>query len=246
MKLKGKVAIVTGGGRGIGRAIALAFAQEGATVVINALHTPHATEVANEIKKAGGVAIGIGGDVSSARDAGILIDTAIEKFKKIDILVNNAGIVRMDPIPKVTESEWDKILSVNLKGNFLCSQAASMVMKTGSKIINVSSIAGEVGFSQLAPYCASKGGMIELTREMAIELAPKITVNAIAPGVIDTDMTKKMLEDKKTKRGFLASIPLGRIGKPEDIAGAAVFLASEDADYITGQILTVDGGWTAR
>ncbi len=213
---------------------------------MNSLHLDHAEKVVGEIKKKGGIAVAMGGDVSSSEAVNELFDTAMKKFRKVDILVNNAGIVHMDPIPKITEQEWDKTLAVNLKGTFLCSQAAARVMKNGGKMINISSIAGKVGFPQLAHYCASKGGIIELTKEMALELAPNINVNAIGPGVIETDMTKDLLADKKSRAGFLASIPLGRVGKPEDIASAVVFLASSDSDYMTGQTIFIDGGWTIK
>jgi len=246
MKLKGKVAIVTGAGRGIGRAIAIALANEGAKVVVNSLHSEHADKVSAEIKKAGGTALATAGDVSSARDVRALFDSAIKKFGKVDILVNNAGVVHFEPVLQITEAEWDNILSINLKGTFLASQAAVRVMKPGSKIINISSIAGKIGFPQLAHYCASKGGIIELTKEMALELAPKITVNAIGPGVIETDMTKGLLSDKKSRDGFMSQIPLGRVGQPEDIAKVAVFLASDDSSYMTGQTIFVDGGWIIR
>ncbi len=246
LRLGNKVAIVTGAGRGIGRAIAIAFAKEGAKVVVNSLHADHAESVAKEIKKSGGVAIAAAGDVSSSKDVTAVFNAAIKKFKKIDILVNNAGVVHTEPLLEITEKEWNETLAVDLKGTFLCSQAAAKVMKKGGRIINISSIAGVVGFPQLAPYCASKGGVIELTRELALELAPDINVNSIGPGVIETDMTKDLLADKKARDGLLASIPLGRAGKPEDIAKAAVFLASDDSSYMTGQTIFIDGGWTVK
>ncbi len=248
MELRGKVAVVTGSGRGIGRAIALAFAKEGARVAVNCLHKENAEKVVKEIKKSGGDAIAVSGDVSSAKDVKKIFDAAVKKFRRVDILVNNAGIVHFDPLLKMSEKQWDRILDVNLKGCFLCSQAAAriMVKQKSGKIINISSIAGKIGFPQLAHYCASKGGIIELTREMALELAPNITVNAIGPGVIETDMTKGLLAHRKSREGLLQQIPLGRTGRPEDIAGVAVFLASNDADYITGQTIFADGGWITR
>ncbi len=263
MKLKGKVAVVTGSGRGIGRAIAIALAKEGAKVAVDCLHHENAEAVAKEIRKHGGEALAISGDVSSAKDVRKIFDSVVKKFSRIDILVNNAGIVHMDPLLDLKEEQWDAILDTNLKGCFLCSQAAARIMtkqKNGvkptsksaskpyitGKIINISSIAGKIGFPQLAHYCASKGGIIELTREMALELAPNITVNAIGPGVIETDMTKDLLADKNARENFLQSIPLGRVGKPEDIAAVAVFLASSGADYITGQTIYVDGGWITK
>ncbi len=248
MKLKGKVAVVTGSGRGIGRAIAIALAKEGAKVAVDCLHHENAEAVAKEIRKHGGEALAISGDVSSAKDVKKIFDSVVKKFSRIDILVNNAGIVHMDPLLDLKEKQWDAILDTNLKGCFLCSQAAARIMtkQKNGKIINISSIAGKIGFPQLAHYCASKGGIIELTREMALELAPNITVNAIGPGVIETDMTKDLLADKNARENFLQSIPLGRVGKPEDIAAVAVFLASSGADYITGQTIYVDGGWITK
>jgi NAD(P)-dependent dehydrogenase (short-subunit alcohol dehydrogenase family) len=172
-----------------------------------------------------------------------------KKWSKLDILVNNAGVVEFSPFESITEEQWDKILDVNLKGQFLCSKAAVKIMGSGARIINIASIASGgvgVGFANTAHYTASKGGVVALTENMAIDLGKKgVNVNAVGPGVIETDMTKAMLGDEKTKAGLLARIPKGRMGKPEDIGAAVAFLASDEADYITGAVLYVDGGWLA-
>lgn len=250
MKLKGKVAVVTGSGRGIGRAIALEFAREGAKVVTNAVHLDHAEDVANEIRRSGGEALAVVADVSKKREVESMVKKAIKKFGKVDILVNNAGIVHTDPLLKLTEKEWEYILDINLKGTFLCSQAVAREMigkKVKGVIINIASIAGKVGFPQLAHYCASKGGVIELTKEMALELIPYgIRVNCIGPGAIETDMLKPITDDKATREGLLQAIPMGRFGQPREIATVAVFLASDDSSYIIGQTIFVDGGWITR
>jgi len=257
-RLKGKVAIVTGAGRGIGRGIALTFASEGAKVVINDLggagngtgkSIEPATEVVNEIKKSGGEAVANFASVADVNGAESIIKTALDSFGRIDILVNNAGILSQAPFQDLTEEQWDQVMAVNLKGQFLCSQEAVKLMKPGSKIINLASIASGgvgVGFGLIAHYTASKGGVVALTENMAVDLAAKgINTNAIAPGVIESDMTKGMLADEQYQKGLLARIPKGKAGKPEDIGAAAAFLASDEASYITGTVLYVDGGWLA-
>lgn len=250
MKLQGKVAIVTGSGRGIGRAIALEFAKEGANVVTNAVHLDHAESVADEIRALGGSAMAVKADVSKRSEVEALVKTTMGKFGRIDILVNNAGVVHTDPLLEISEEEWDKILDINLKGAFLCSQAVAREMikgRTKGSIIHIASIAGKVGFPQMAHYCASKGGIIELTRELALELIPNgIRVNCIGPGAIETDMLKPMTEDKTAKESLLQAIPMGRFGRPEEIAKVAVFLASDDSSYMIGQTVFVDGGWITR
>lgn len=246
MKLKNKVAIVTGSGRGIGKSIALEFAKEGAKVVISDINLKDCLKVCEEIKKIGSDAIAVKCDVSKKTETVNLAKKTIQKFQKIDILVNNAGVVVMKPFIDMTEKDWDFVLDINLKGIFLCAQAVlkQMLKQKSGKIISVASIAGEVGFMNTSAYCASKAGIINLTRELALELSPQnINVNAIAPGVIATKMTENMLKDKKTKEILLASTPLGRVGQPEEIGKAAVFLASDDSNFITGHTLVVDGGW---
>ncbi|MFH1291277.1 MAG: 3-oxoacyl-ACP reductase family protein [archaeon] len=246
MKLKNKVAIVTGSRRGIGKSIALELAKEGAKVVVSDIDLKECQKVCDEIKKIGSDTIAIKCDVSKKTDVDTMIKKAIQKFKKIDILVNNAGVVSMKPFIEMTEKDWDFVLDINLKGVFLCTSAVAkqMIKQKSGKIISISSIAGEVGFMNTSAYCASKAGVVNLTRELAMELSPhNINVNSIAPGIIATQMTEDMLKDKKTKEVLLASIPLGRVGQPEEIGKAAVFLASSDSDFVTGHTLVVDGGW---
>jgi NAD(P)-dependent dehydrogenase (short-subunit alcohol dehydrogenase family) len=245
MLLKDKVAIVTGAAKGIGKGIALEFAKEGCNVVVSDIDIAESEKVVEEIKKFNVDGLAIKCDVSKKDDVENLINKSIEKFSKLDILVNNAGIYPFKPFMEMTEEEWDKIISVNLKSIFLCSQSALKVMKDSSKIINISSIAAFVGFEGLTHYCASKGGIVSFTRALALELAPRnINVNAIAPGAIDTPGASN--PDEKVKAQTISAIPLNRMGEPLDIAELAVFLASDKSDYITGQTITIDGGWTLR
>ena len=248
--LTGKKALVTGGSRGIGRGIVLALATQGADVAINYhSHKEEAEEVAAEVKKMGREALVIQADVSQSSQVKDMFEEVKKRWGKLDILVNNAGILKFAPFEQITEEDWDKVLDVNLKGQFLCAQEAMKLMGKGSRIINIASIASGgvgVGFASLAHYTASKGGIIALTENMAVDLGAKgINVNAVAPGVIESDMTKEMLADEKQVQGFMARVPKKRIGKPEDIGAAAAFLASDEADYITGTVLYVDGGWLA-
>ncbi len=247
MRLKGKVAIVTGSSRGIGKAIAVAFSREGASVVINSRKLGDAKIVASEINSSTGRATAIEADVSNSKDVKRLISGTVKKFGKLDILVNNAGVVSMGQFLELKEEDWDRTIAVDLKGVYLCSQAAAKQMikqGKGGKIINISSIAGTIGFAGTSHYAAAKAGVIELTKVMAIELAPyKINVNTIGPGIIETDMTRDFLKNPESVKSFLSRIPLGRIGKPEDIAPAAVYLASGDSSYVTGEVVFVDGGW---
>ena len=249
MRLKDKVAIITGAGSGIGKASALAFAREGAKVVVADWGEATGQETVELIKKQKGKAIFVKVDVSSSSDVENLVKQCLAAYGQVDILFNNAGIVKMGALHETSEQDWDQVINVNLKGVFLCSKAVipQMLKQGQGKIVNTASIAGLVGFDQLAPYCASKGGIIALTREMAIEYAPKkINVNCIAPGVIKTAMTKDMLNDPATAQGFAAGTPYPRLGEPEDIALAAVYLASDESDFVTGEVLVVDGGWTVK
>jgi len=250
MGLKGKSAIVTGARRGIGRGIALALAKAGANVAVSDIDKNECEKVVAEIERLGVKGIAIKADVSSSADVNAMIRQTAKKFGGVDIMVNNAGIYFSKPLIETTENDWDRLIGINLKGVFLCTKSAVAEMikqGRGGKVISISSIAGEVGFANSSAYCASKAGIINLTRELAIELAKhKINVNSVAPGVIETPMTAGMLNDKKTKAGLLASIPRGRVGMPEDIANAVVFLASDEADYITGATLAVDGGWISQ
>lgn len=249
MKLQNKVAIITGAGSGIGEGIAKIFAKEGAKVVV-ANRTPEKGErVVSEIKNQEGEAIFIQTDVSSWDSWQNLVKKTIEIYGGIDILVNNAGVVKFSPLHQTTDKDWDFILNTNLKGVFYGMKAVIpyFLQKNKGKIINIASIAGLVGFDQLSAYCASKGGIIALTREAALEYAKNnININCIAPGVIVSEMTKGLLEDEKTKQGFLMNIPKARVGQPEDIAYASLYLASDDSDYMTGQVMVVDGGWTIK
>lgn len=239
-----KVAIITGAGQGIGKGIALELAKEKASVVVSDLNEENAKQVANEITQLGLRAIAVKCNVSRKEEVDNLIAQAIKEFGQLDILVNNAGIYPFKAFIEMTEDDWDKVINVNLKSIFLTSQAAAKIMKEGSRIINISSIASFIGFPGLAHYCASKGGMNGLVRALALEMASKkITVNAVAPGAIDTPGAASSEEQKNQT---IQAIPLARMGEPVDIANAVVFLASEKSSYITGQVIVVDGGWTIR
>lgn len=244
MQFQDKVAIVTGSGQGIGLGIAMALAKEGCNIVITDLNADTCTQATEEIKKLGVKAIGVPCDVAKKDEVDSLVEQTLKEFGKLDILVNNAGVYPYKAFMDMTEADWDKVMNVNMKGVFLCCSAALKHMKEGSKIVNISSIASIVGFENLVHYCASKGGVNGLTRTLAVEMAPKkINVNAVAPGAIETPGTGMTEESKKN---FIPMIPWGRVGVSEDIANAVVFLASEGADYITGQVLVVDGGWTLK
>lgn len=253
MKLKDKVAVVTGAASsiGMGRAMARAFAGEGADVVICDINDEGLQEGAQEIKQMGRRSLALKTDVSKSSDVSQLVEKTVSTFGKIDILVNNAGVREEPPTPiqDMTEEQWDAVQNVNLKGVFLCIKYAvpHMIKQKKGKIINISSIFGQVGFPNYPAYCAAKGGVINLTRELALELAPhKINVNAIGPGVTETALIKTTLEDPEVMKLILPSIPIGRIGKPEDIAAVAVFLASDESEFVNGQTIFADGGWLAH
>lgn len=242
--LNGKIAVITGAGRGIGRAIALQFAEFGAKVVLNYRSSiAQVEELLQAIKDAGGEAIAVQADVSKNEDAKSLIEAAIKQYGRIDILVNNAGINKDNLLMRMSEEEFDKVIDINLKGTFLCLKHASTIMlkQRSGKIINISSVVGLTGNIGQTNYAASKAGVIGMTKSAARELASRgITVNAVAPGFIQTDMTDALPE--KIKEGSIANIPLKRFGKASEVAGAVSFLASEAANYITGQVIQVDGG----
>ncbi len=244
MILHGKTALVTGAGKGIGRAIALRMAIEGANVVINYSGSEDAAaDCATECEKAGVRTLRIKADVSDAAQVEEMFARAVEEFGTVDILVNNAGITRDKIILRMKEEDFDSVLDINLKGSYNCMKAASKIMlkQRNGRIISISSIVGLRGNVGQVNYSASKAGIIGMTKSLARELASKgINVNAVAPGFIETDMTKALPESEKEK--LLAVIPAGRMGKPEDIAGAVLFLAGPDSSYVTGQVLTVDGG----
>jgi 3-oxoacyl-[acyl-carrier protein] reductase len=241
--LTGQVAIVTGAGRGIGRAIALTLAGNGADVVVSDIVKESVDEVAGEIKALGRKSLAVVCNVSNFSDCENMVNASRDAFGKIDILVNNAGITRDNLIMRMSEEEWDAVLDVNLKSVFNCSKAVCRLMmkQRSGRIINISSVAGLVGNAGQANYSASKAGIIGLTKTLAKEFASRgILVNAIAPGFIRTKMTDVLPEDQRA--ALLKLIPLERIGEPEDVANAVLFLASPLASYITGQVLPVDGG----
>lgn len=244
LKLDGKTAVVTGASRGIGSAIALQLAKEGARVVVNYSGSQVKAEaVVEQIIANGGEAIAVQGSVASADDVSALMAKTLEVFGSIDILVNNAGITRDNLLMRMKETEWDDVMNTNLKGVFLCTKAVTrqMMKQRAGRIINISSIVGVAGNAGQANYVAAKAGVIGLTKTTAKELASRnILVNAIAPGFITTEMTAQLPEELKT--AMLEQIPLARLGQPEDIAKAVVFLAGDDSKYITGQTLHIDGG----
>ena len=246
MRLAGRVAAITGGALGIGRATALAFAEEGATVVLGDIETEAAEAVAREISGSGGKALAVGVDVGDAAQVQAFVDRVVAEFGRLDVMFANAGIAHSAPFLDHPEAQWNRVLRVNLTGVFLCCQAAArhMVKHGGGRIITVASINGFRGVENLVGYNVAKAGVVELTRTMAVELAHHhITVNAIAPAQIDTRLTRGLPADARRRR--VERIPMGRFGEPEEVARAALFLASDDASYVTGHTLAVDGGYLA-
>lgn len=247
--LKGKVVVITGSGRGIGKALALGYAKAGADVVVNARHIEHAEKVANEIKSMGARSIAVEADVSKVEDVKMLISKTVERFGRIDILVNNAGINSVKPALDVTEEEWDQLISTNLKGAYFCSQEAAkhMVKQKWGRIINIASATAYLPFPNNSLYSISKAGIAMLTKALAIEWAQyNILVNAIAPGWYLTDMVKWGIDQGYLdEKALLRRIPAHRFGDLKEIVDLAIFLSSEEASYITGQVIAVDGGYTS-
>jgi 3-oxoacyl-[acyl-carrier protein] reductase len=243
-QLAGKTAVVTGSGRGIGKAVAWRLAQMGANIVLNGTAASGTAEtVCALLKESGFPAAACSGDVSNPDDVKALCKTALDSFGSLDILVNNAGITRDKPLLTMPEEDWDAVLDVNLKGAFLCVKAASKIMirQRSGKIINVASVAGITGNPGQVNYSASKAGLIGLTKTAAKELAPRgITCNAVAPGFIESDMTGSL--PVGLRESYLGRVPLGRFGTPEDVAGVVGFLASGLSGYVTGQVILIDGG----
>ncbi len=244
MKFEGKTAVVTGGSRGIGRAVCLELAEGGANVVLcYAGNEAAAQETAQAVEALGAKALAVRCDVSDAVQVDALVKSAVEAFGRIDILVNNAGITRDNLLMRMSEADFDAVVAANLKGAFLCMKAASRLMlkQRYGRIVNLSSVVGLRGNAGQVNYAASKAGVIGMTKSLAKELASRgVTVNAVAPGFIETDMTAALSEAARS--AAQGSIPMGRLGGPEDVARAVGFLASDDAAYVTGQVLAVDGG----
>jgi NAD(P)-dependent dehydrogenase (short-subunit alcohol dehydrogenase family) len=248
MKLKGKVALITGSTRGIGKAFALGFVKEGADVIVNGRNIEKARAVAKEMESLGARSLAIAADVSLSQDVSRMVDEAVKSFGRIDILVNNAGV---NPFileaEKIKEEGWDQVLDINLKGVFLCCQGVGrqMIKQGGGKIINISSAAGILGEQGFLPYCVSKAGVMTLTRVLAYEWSKhNILVNAIAPGVIAGGMNTPVLNKEILVSGLTQQVPLKRLGNPEEIVKIALFLASEDSSYINGTTIVADGGMT--
>jgi NAD(P)-dependent dehydrogenase (short-subunit alcohol dehydrogenase family) len=246
--LADRVALVTGGGRGIGRALALALAEAGADVAVADVDVPSAESVAAEVSACGRQGLAVAADVTSKPAVEVMVRMTLETLGGLDILINNAGIFPIAPVATITEEGWDRVMAINLKGVFLCSQAALAPMRQagGGRIVNVASVSGLVGAVGLAHYAASKAGVIGFTKSLAREVAPMgITVNAIAPGIIETE-TASQTFPKGALQAYQAQVPLRRLGRPEDLTALVVFLASPAAAYITGQVYAVDGGYTMQ
>ena len=247
MRLQGKTVLVTGAGRGIGRAVAVRLAQEGAKIVVNDLHDDdRAQQTLADVRAAGSDGCIVAADISATQAGPRLIEDAIKQMGSLDVLVNNAGVEHNASFLDVTEEDYDRVLDINLKGAFFVTQAFVSHLRDaqrGGRIVNISSVHEELPFPHFTSYCASKGGMKMMMRNLAIELAPLgITVNNVAPGAIGTSINDRLLHDPAQLTALLGNIPLKRLGKPLDVANAVLFLASDEADYVTGSTLYVDGG----
>lgn len=248
-ELKDKIAIVTGARQGMGRTHALTLAKAGAKVVVSDISLEDCEKVVKEIEKDGGEALAMKCDVSRKEEVDEMIEKTVEKWGKIDILVNNAGICQFKPFLELTEEEWDKTLNINLKGYFLCAQAAAkeMAEQKSGVIVNIASVAmGQqgIGLPNIAHYCASKGGIVGMTEALAVELAPyNIRVNTISPGMIDTPMIDPIKKDPKQEEAILARVPMHRPGQSQEVSNLVLFLASDESSYMTGSTVVVDGGW---
>ena len=249
--LKNKVALITGARRGMGRAHALTLAKYGAKVIVTDIDLDECQKVVEEIKKQGGDALALKLDVTKKDEVVQVFQAAVKTFGRIDVLVNNAGIAEFQSFLEMTEEEWDKTLDINLKGQFLCAQAAAQEMKKQGSgvIVNIASVAmGQqgIGFPNIAHYCASKGGIVAMTEALAVELASlNIRVNCVAPGLIDTPMVDSIKSNPTSLNGILNRIPLKRAGQSEEVSELVAFLASDDSSYITGSVVVIDGGWLA-
>ncbi len=250
MRLKDKIAIVTGGGRGMGAAYSVAMAREGAKVIVNYVGNAKAAEaIVNRIRKDGGEAVACQADVGEKADVQKMVDFTVQKFGRLDVMVNNAGLVHKAPLLEQSEEVIDRIFHTNIKGNIFCTQvaAAQMMKQKKGKIILCASIVAVVGEPLLSVYTASKGAILAYTRAAAVELAPyQINVNCVLPGTTKTDMSKDVLADPVIQKALIDPVPLGRLGVPEDLAGIVLYLASDESNWTTGQSFIVDGGHTAK
>jgi NAD(P)-dependent dehydrogenase (short-subunit alcohol dehydrogenase family) len=251
-RLSGKVALITGGGTGIGRAIALAFAREGASVAVSGRRLEKLREVASEIQKCGGAGFAMECDVTRARDVERAVKGTVERFGRLNVLVNCAGALHVSTVEGISEEEWDRLMTVNVKGPFLMSRAVLPEFRKagGGTIVNIGSVLGLLAVKDRAAYCASKGGVTMLTKAMAIDHAHEnVRVNCICPSIVETELVKGVFDESERgqalRRERIATIPLGRIGRPADVAEMAVFLASEESSWLTGAAIPLDGGLSA-
>ncbi|MGM5481807.1 MAG: SDR family NAD(P)-dependent oxidoreductase [Nanobdellota archaeon] len=246
MKLRGKIAVITGSGQGIGKATAIEFMREHAKIVLLDIDEKNSKEVEDHIIKQGGVAKFMKCDVTKKEQVKRCMDNVIKQFGRIDILVNCAGVLVQKPIVDMTERDWDEVINTNLKGTFTCTKmvAKHMIDNRRGKIIMVSSIAGKAGLINTSAFSSANGGLINLTKELTQELSPyNININVVSPGLVNTEFINDMISEPSSKKEMLKNIPLNIFGTPEDVANAALFLASKDSDFITGHNLVVDGGW---